>query len=298
MEPIKFKPITEQTDVPDEETPEILLKNRDKKYQMLDVVQAWYKEITGKNGPFIRDLATLIASYTQIELLATGLMAEIHIYICNRYLYFYLRNWSNRHCWDESVFRHKLRFIALDTSIDSLFKNGVSSLSIKPVFSRCNKLKHRFEWSFGLAQCSKKKELDTLLHDGNNLLSRHSMATLIVYLRMHTIIKREFPDMYWFVMKHDGIETDGVFFYGWHNDKLMKFTEKNRALSQEEKNGKFEISIAKGGNGQIRLDDWLIDGKYDTNNESSWYFWCIVHLCSCKTNKLPVGVVLQLSCNY
>ena len=297
------KLFTEMTDVPDAETPKILLEKLAKKYQIWDLVQTWYKESTGKNGPFIRDLTTLILKYCKTPLEATGIQGETHIYSHNQYLWIYSRNWSKRHCFDETRFRYKSRFITLDTSIDSLFKNGVSSISIKPVFSRCNTLKHRFQWSFGLAQCTNKQAMDTLL-DWTNTSGRNSMSSLLAY----KCLTGDYPytpwkingilNLYWFEMKYRASGTDGVFFYGWRNVKLSKFIDKNRTLSNDETNRKFEILLAKGGNGQIRLDDWLIDGKYDTNNESSWYFWCIVHLCSCKTNKLPVGVVLQLSCNY
>ena len=310
---------TEMTDVPDAETPKILLEKLAKKYQIWDLVQVWYKESTGKNGPFIRDLATLILKYFKTPLVVTGIPKEIHIYSHNHYLWIYSRNRSERVWFDENVPRgtHYARFIKLDTSIDSLFAKGVSSVIVEPIFSECNLLKDKFWWSFGLGQCKNPKNIDTLLNEGNksykqsmsSILRRMSVTRLssnntsdknIVFNKKESNYENYYGmlDMYWFEMKCRVSGTDGVFFYGWINKKLTKFPKKNRALTKNEQKREFKITIAKGCDGQILLNDWKIDAKYDTNNKLSWYFWCILHLCSCKSYKEPAGVVLELCCNY
>ena len=293
----KFKPITEDTDVTDKDTPEILLKNRAKVCQMLDLVQVWYKESTGRNGPFIGDLAKMIARYTQTQLEVTRVKWENHIYLCNRYLYILVKNCG----LPLSNCDNRSRFIGLDSSIDDLFRNGASSITIKPVYSHCNTLKDRFCWSFGLAECSTKQAIDTLLRRVN-LSGRTSMRSYLGYPKKYRNrlvddkINGKIFNMYWFEVKHDIKGRSGVIWDCAPNPGKKKLWRLNHGLSEREATRQFTVSIEKGDKGEIIIDDLCI--HVCPLNPRKWYFWCALHSCSCESNKVPTGVVLELCCHY
>ena len=272
-----FKPITEDTDVTDKDTPEILLKNRAKGCQMLDLVQAWYKESTGRNGPFICDLAKMIARYTQTQLELT------HIYLCNRYLYILVKNCG-----------FALGIIGLDSSIDDLFRNGASSITIKPVYSHCDTLKDRFCWSFGLAECSTKQAIDTLLRRAN-LSGRTTMRSYLGTVKKYGIrlvndkINGKIFNMYWFQIQHDIKGKSGVRWDCAPKTGKKKLWKLNHGLSDCETTRQFTVSIKKGGKGEIIMDDLCIHVCPS---------WCVVHSCSCESNTVPTGVVLDFCCHY
>lgn len=302
MKDPKFEPVIEETDVPDSDTPKILLANREKENQLLDVVEGFFKRARGDNRPFIHDLRKLIASFVVTSLEATALPSLIHVYRCNRKMYIYSRNYSERVHFDESVSRdrHESRFFALDSCVDLLFQGGAKSIGIKQVFSQCGRLKGNFSLTFGLAECGKKDSLDGLLNQGNKLRVQ-SMTSLLRRLRVKSIkLENPIPNMYWFEMKNGLSASNGIFFQAFINDKLTQFGQQhvNRNLSVHEEAGKFNILIKKLSNGQIMLDDLAIDAKYDTNHNTHWYIWCILHLCSCKSYSKPAGFVLELSCNW
>ena len=300
---IKFQPLTKESDVREKDTPTSIRAMENKSHHMVYVAEALFKEANGSDRSLPADIAKLISSYSETPLKLTGILGKVHIHKCNERVLAYFRNFSARVHFDVGVERdrHSKGFIALDTSISELFRDGISSISFTPEFYRCDKLETSRGWmEIGVAECEKKDEIDGVLNTQHKLLAQ-STKGLIRKLRSPfaedglKVPDGWIPVINWVEFKIGMTGHDCKMYHGFDGRKFVKYPHLTRDLTVEEKRRKFSVSIKKLTNEQIMIDNLVVDLK-DKKNE--FYAFLKDDICSCKAYTEPSGFVWELSCHY
>lgn len=305
-------------DVPEKDTPAILVDIVFRRNEMLQVVEGLYKRAVGNGRSIPVVIAKIIADKIATPLKATSISNTAHIYWSQRELFVWFRNFWGRVHFDEGLGRdqHYKGYIALDTNICELFDDGVKSISIRPAFIRCDKLKETKYWfELGVAVCPKKSDIDAVLGYGN-AMGKQSLKALIRTLN-NPMLEGDFqiadggiPVISWMGLKMGVSGSDGKVYTGFDGTKFVKYPSIDRDLTNAEQSGQFSsILIQKLDNGKIMIDDLTVlttdDSKKNTpnkpkveKNKNGLFIVLSTDKCSCKGYGKASGIVFQFWCNY